>query len=271
MDERRPRPRVIAHRGSSEDVAEHTLAAYEKAVDDGADGLECDVRLSADGHLVCVHDRRVERTSNGRGVVSTLELAELAALDFGAGKRGWDLDDEAEWPDRTRTGILTLERLLETVLDAPRPLELAIETKHPTRYAGRVEHTLVALLDRFGLAHPRRGQVTPVRVMSFSQLSLRRVRRLAPSLGTVLLLDRVPLRFRDGALPVGVRAAGPGIDVVRRQPRTVGAFQARGHQVHVWTVNEPDDVRLCVGLDVDVIITDRPAAVLRQLSGVRDA
>ncbi|HEU4489927.1 MAG TPA: glycerophosphodiester phosphodiesterase family protein, partial [Jiangellales bacterium] len=142
MDEGRPHPRVIAHRGSSEDVAEHTLAAYERAIADGADGLECDVRLTADGHLVCVHDRRVERTSDGRGVVSTLELGELTALDFGNWKRGWDFDDEAEWPDRTLTGILTLERLLGTVLDAGRPLELAIETKHPTRYAGLVERTL---------------------------------------------------------------------------------------------------------------------------------
>jgi len=270
VDEGRPHPRVIAHRGSSEDVAEHTLAAYERAIADGADGLECDVRLTADGHLVCVHDRRVERTSDGRGVVSTLELAELTALDFGNWKRGWDFDDEAEWPDRTLTGILTLERLLGTVLDAGRPLELAIETKHPTRYAGLVERTLVDLLDRFGLAHPRRGQPSPVRVMSFSQLSLRRVRRLAPSLGTVLLLDRMPLRFRDGALPVGVPTAGPGIHVVRRQPRVVGAFQARGHEVHVWTVNEPDDVRMCLDLRVDAIITDRPAAVLRQVEEVFD-
>lgn len=57
---------MIAHRGSSEDVPEHTLAAYRKAIEDGADGVECDVRLTADGVLVCVHDRRVDRTSNGR-------------------------------------------------------------------------------------------------------------------------------------------------------------------------------------------------------------
>ena len=59
---------VVAHRGSSADAPEHTLAAYQQAVDDGADALECDVRLTADGHLVCVHDRRIDRTSDGRGV-----------------------------------------------------------------------------------------------------------------------------------------------------------------------------------------------------------
>ena len=78
------RIQVIAHRGSSEDAPEHTLAAYRQAIEDGADALECDVRLTADGHLVCVHDRRVNRTSNGRGAVSTLELAQLNELDFGS-------------------------------------------------------------------------------------------------------------------------------------------------------------------------------------------
>lgn len=78
------RPLVYAHRGSSEALPEHTLAAYLRALDEGADGLECDVRLTRDGHLVCVHDGRLERTSNGRGWVSARTLAELAELDFGS-------------------------------------------------------------------------------------------------------------------------------------------------------------------------------------------
>src|SRR5215510_13176508 len=84
----RPAISVVAHRGASEDAPEHTLAAYRRAIEDGADALECDVRLTADGHLVCVHDRRVNRTSNGRGAVSALELADLATLDFGSWKEG---------------------------------------------------------------------------------------------------------------------------------------------------------------------------------------
>jgi glycerophosphoryl diester phosphodiesterase len=58
---------VVAHRGSSAEEPEHTLSAYQRAIEVGADALECDVRLTADGHLVCVHDRRVNRTSNGQG------------------------------------------------------------------------------------------------------------------------------------------------------------------------------------------------------------
>lgn len=76
------RPLVVAHRGASSDRAEHTLAAYTQALKDGADGLECDVRLTADGHLVCVHDRRIDRTSNGVGPVSSAELTDLERLDW---------------------------------------------------------------------------------------------------------------------------------------------------------------------------------------------
>ena len=73
---------MIAHRGASYDVAEHTLPAYLSAIDNGADGLECDVRLTRDGHLVCVHDRTVNRTSNGSGIVSEYDLSALRELDF---------------------------------------------------------------------------------------------------------------------------------------------------------------------------------------------
>src|SRR5919199_5873445 len=76
------RPRVLGHRGSSEATAEHTLAAYRAALEAGADGLECDVRLTRDAVPVCIHDRRVDRTSDGAGVVSTLALADLEELDF---------------------------------------------------------------------------------------------------------------------------------------------------------------------------------------------
>src|SRR5664279_1639972 len=83
------RPQVVAHRGSSHTNPEHTLTAYLAALDEGAEGLECDVRLTADGHLVCVHDRRVDRVANGRGVVSTLELAQLDSLDWASWKQPW--------------------------------------------------------------------------------------------------------------------------------------------------------------------------------------
>jgi len=266
------RIQVVAHRGASEDAPEHTLAAYRKAIEDGADALECDVRLTADGHLVCVHDRRVNRTSNGRGAVSALELADLATLDFGSWKNrdAWrGRDEEPDWEhrpeDREETSVLTLERLLELVADAGRPVDLAIETKHPTRWAGQVEERLLVLLKRFGLDAPASAEASPVRIMSFSARSLHRVRAAAPALPTVYLMQFVSPRLRDGRLPVGVRIAGPSMRIVRGHPAYVERLKRAGHQVHVWTVNEPEDVDLCVRLGVDAIITNRPRAVLGRL------
>ncbi|WP_128377448.1 glycerophosphodiester phosphodiesterase [Streptomyces cavernae] len=263
---RQHRIQVIAHRGASEDAPEHTLAAYKKAIEDGADALECDVRLTADGHLVCVHDRRINRTSNGRGAVSALELAELAALDFGSWKNRDEAPDWEEEPGgRADTSVLTLERLLGLVADAGRRVELAIETKHPTRWAGQVEERLLMLLKRFGLDAPDSAAESPVRIMSFSARSLHRVRAASPTLPTVYLLQFVSPRLRDGRLPAGVRIAGPSIRIVRSNPAYVSRLKRMGHQVHVWTVNEPEDVDLCVELGVDAIITNRPRAVLHQL------
>lgn len=255
-------PQVVAHRGASEQSPEHTLGAYVRAIEAGVDALECDVRLTRDGHLVCVHDRRVERTSNGRGIVSTLELAELERLDWGS----WhQRADEDEMPDRDSSRLLTLPRLLSVVLDAGRRIEVAIETKHPTRYAGLVERRLVETLDRFGLAHTRRGTAPLVRVMSFSQLSLRRMRLLAPGVPTILLMDPVPLRFRDGHLPPRVGGSGPSIEVIRAHPRYVERVHRHGGQVHVWTVNTPADADLCVAAGVDAIISNRPAEIREYL------
>lgn len=249
---------VIAHRGASEDAPEHSLAAYRKAIEDGADALECDVRMTADGHLVCVHDRRVNRTSNGRGAVAAMELADLAELDFGS----WKADGEE--PDRVdpeRTAVLTLERLLVLVAAAGRPVGLAIETKHPSRHAGLVEERLLDLLER----HPVPGEV---RVMSFSARSLQRVRRAAPGIPTVFLTRFLLPRHRSGRLPEGCDAAGPGIRILRRDPGYVERAHAAGHPVYVWTVDSPADVELCARLGVDAVITNRPRTVREQLSGL---
>src|SRR3954465_12547315 len=159
-------PQVVAHRGSSAVEAEHTLAAYRRAIDDGADALECDVRLTRDGVRVCVAGRRVARPWSGRGVVSTLELADLAELDFGS----WHPSGQ-EAPDMDRRQVLTLERLLETVGDCGRRGGGALQNKHPTRYAGLVELTLADLLARFGHTSPDSDGRWKSRVMSFASSS----------------------------------------------------------------------------------------------------
>ena len=117
------RPQVVAHRGASDAEPEHTLAAYLQAIAWGADALECDIRITADGHLVCVHDRRVNRTSDGHGLVSTLELAQLEGLDWGSWKKlsAANGGQESEVPDvverSDRSHLLTLRNLFGVVKD----------------------------------------------------------------------------------------------------------------------------------------------------------
>lgn len=256
------RPQVVAHRGSSHVNPEHTLGAYVAALDEGADALECDVRLTADGHLICVHDRRVDRTANGRGIVSTMDLTQLDELDFGSWKNPWaDLDDEAPEIDEERRRVLTLRRLMETAADYDRPVDLAIETKHPTRFGGLVERRLVELLDSFGWA----GKGSPVRVMSFSWVALNRVKKLAPELEIVQLIDRLYAWQLTRNLAEEDWIAGPRIGLLRENPRFADRLRRSGRRVHVWTVNTTEDVDLCVELGVEALITDRPGAALKHL------
>jgi glycerophosphoryl diester phosphodiesterase len=271
------KPLVIAHRGASSEVAEHTLPAYLQAIETGADGLECDVRLTRDGYLVCVHDRTVNRTSNGQGIVSELDLSGLEALDF----RSWhdELPTSADElldppylagvaPDRMgpdSSTVLTLETLLSVVAEAGRPLKLLIETKHPTRYGGLVEQELVRMLRRFGWAGGAAAADQPVTIMSFAGVALRRVRLLAPAVPLVLLLDRASALRRTGSLPTGVHTAGPGIRALRSEPSFVERVHAAGNRVYCWTVDAPEDVELVRSLGVDAIITNRPRQVRAQL------
>lgn len=256
----RKTPLVIAHRGASDEEPEHTLAAYRRAFERGVDGIECDVRLTADRHLVCVHDRKISRTSNGQGVVSSLELARLEAFDWASWKQN---AAEAETPDADpeRGRLLTLARLLDTITSRPEELVTLIETKHPNRYGGLLEEHLLAMLRRFGLGDGDQPGRPHVRVMSFSHLALARMTRIAPAVPLVYLMEKnVPALSWDGALPYGVRKVGLDVRFLR-QPKVVRSFQKRGHEVLVWTVNEAADVERCLELGVDVMITDRPAFV----------
>ena len=258
------RPQVVAHRGASDEVAEHTLGAYLTALDNGADAFECDVRLTADGHLICVHDRDLRRTASRRGVISTLDLADLDGLDFASWKNPWaDLDDEAPDRDENLQGVLTLRKLLETVADHDRRVEVAIETKHPTRYGGLVERRLVEMLRDFGWS----GADSPVRVMSFSWTALQRVQRLAPALRLVMLIEKAHhwpmLRRAIGEDWI----VGPGIEELHEHPRFAQSLVDSGREIHVWTVNTDRDLARCLELGVSAVITDRPAYVLEKLGG----
>jgi glycerophosphoryl diester phosphodiesterase len=244
---------VIAHRGASAAHAEHTEAAYLAAIDEGADGLECDVRLTRDGHLVCIHDRSVDRTSNGSGLVSYQTLEQLSELDYASWRT--DLAPQAQ-------PLLTLSQLLQLAVDTK--TKLFIETKHPVRFGPLVEAKLAKLLNHYGLTDPPSKEDSLVTVMSFSITALRRARQLAPHIPTVFLTAPRPPR-RDGTLPSFADIAGPGISWLRTDPDYVERAGSRGNPTYCWTVDDPADVRLCAQAGVRYLATNTPAATRRVL------
>jgi glycerophosphoryl diester phosphodiesterase len=247
-------PFVVAHRGASADRPEHTLAAYELALQEGADGVECDVRLTRDGHLVCVHDRRVDRTSSGTGLVSDMTLAQLREFDWGA----WHSTTKAESRGGGDTGLLTLEDLLELVLDWNRPVKVFIETKHPVRYGALVESKVLALLNRYGLASPASADLSRAVVMSFSAAAVWRIRRAAPLLPTVLLGETSRYLGGGAATTVGATAVGPSIATLREHPELVDRAAAQGRAMYCWTVDHYEDVEFCRDIGVGWIATNHP-------------
>jgi glycerophosphoryl diester phosphodiesterase len=235
-------PSIVAHRGASAHRAEHTLAAYELALDQGADGLECDIRLSKDGHIVCVHDRTLTRTSNGRGTVSALTLDQLKKYNYGTA------DEPA--------GLLELDTLLELVKG--KPVELFVETKHPVRYRNEIERKLALALRR----HELGDQIV---MMSFSPTAVKAFRRHQPKVRTVLLLDRLLPPVKNGKLPPYADYTGPGVHLLRDDPGYVDRSRKQGHDTYVWTVDDQQDVELCRDLGVRFLATNAPANTRRLL------
>jgi glycerophosphoryl diester phosphodiesterase len=249
-------PFVVAHRGASASRPEHTLAAYDLALKEGADGVECDVRLSRDGHLVCVHDRRLDRTSTGAGLVSTMTLAKLRELEYGAWHRSWRAN--GSYGD---TGLLTLDALVALVLDWKRPVKIFVETKHPVRYGALVESKVLALLQRFGIAAPASADRSRAVVMSFSAAALWRVRRSVPLLPTVLLGTSYRYLGSSAATAVGATAVGPSLATLREHPELVDRAAAQGRALYCWSADHFDDVRFCRDVGVAWLATNYPGRV----------
>ena len=236
------RPLVIAHRGASARAPENTLIAYREAIALGARVAETDVHLSADGHVIVMHDRTVDRTTSGTGAVAELTLPQLRELEAGSWKG----------PQFAGEPVPTLGELLEL---AKGRLVLCVEVK-----AGQgIEERIVALLRE-------REQLDGVVVFSFDAAAVTRFEELEPRIPTVWLARR-PRDAGGQPLPYGsdvidaAEAAGAdalGMDHRQVEPLVVREAQARGLPVFVWTVNEPEAIRAMVEAGVDAVISDVP-------------
>lgn len=283
------RPLVYAHRGASAAFAEHTRAAYLRAIAEGADGVECDVHLSRDQHVVLLHDANLDRTSDGTGPVADRTLDELRLLDFSSWKGA---RIPLEYGGRFDQ-LLTLPEMLDILRAAGREIGLAIELKHPSPYLLQLEDRVLEVLVSEGW-DPRTSKVDNVTVsfMSFSPDAVKHLLTAVPAeficqLVDDITVDEVREELGLGAITGGavanvmraaqvegerilndceVRLAGPGIDYVRQHARAVHRWLESGRRFRVWTVDSEQDVQLCRELGIHEITTNRPAQVLAQLS-----
>ena len=252
------RPLVMAHRGGTALWPENTMYAFERAVALGVDVLEMDMRATADNHLVVIHDSTVDRTTNGRGAVSSLTLEELKRLDAGY---NWSQDGGRSFPFRGRG--LSVPTLAE-VFAAFRGVRLNIDIKQ--EYPSIVQPFCSMIR-----AHGMEGKVM---VASFNQSSLDEFRAACSEVATSgSVLDiRAFLALKTEEAKTERSRAIRALQVPEyaggRQLLTqafIAEAHRRGLEVHAWTINDEPAMRRLIELQVDGIITDYPDRLLQLL------
>ena len=242
------RPLVFAHRGGSALAPENTLAAFDRGLALGADGLELDVQLSRDGVVVVHHDLLLDRTTNLRGLVAQRTAEELSRADA-----GWHFQAEGQYPYRGHG--CAVPTLAEVLARYP-GVRVIIELKGSHPDLGRAVVDVIRAADA----------IERVCVGSFDLRGLQTVRALEPALATSAARTETAwtlLRVWCG------RSLGPtpfaGFQVPERSgrmrvvsPRFVATAHRAGLGVQVWTVNQPETAHRLLGYGVDALITDRP-------------
>jgi len=247
---------LIAHRGASGLAPEHTLASFELAVEIGVDFLEQDLQQTRDGALVVLHDDTLNRTARGpeadcSGRVHDKTLAQLERCDFGA----WFREKHPAVGDRfDGQRILTLDTLIERFGHSVR---YYIETKHPEE-AEDLEDSLLSTLSEHGLLEA--DSASSLVFQSFSKESLVVLAEKAPRVPRVQLLDRKEVEppYDVQLSEIAKYADGIGPNYRDVDATLVEAAHRHGLKIHVYTVNDPEEMRRLEALDVDGIFSDFP-------------
>jgi glycerophosphoryl diester phosphodiesterase len=241
-----PRPIVVAHRGDRAHAPENTLASFELALAQGADAVELDARLTADGYVIAFHDARLERTTNGRGRVARTALAELRTLDAGS-----------HFSEKFRGEKIPL---LEEVFDAiGKKLCINVELKNYDTPGDDLVERVCDLVAKCGLEER-------VFFSSFLAGNLKRARGLMPDVPRGLLAARhlVGAWARSFGFSFGdydfLNAYLDDVD-----SHAVQRVHRLKRRMYVWTVNKPEDIQRLKSWGVDGIFTDDPALAVRAL------
>ena len=250
-----PRTQVIAHRGGAGVRPENTLAAFSHAVEIGVDVLEMDAQRTSDGAIVCMHDRTVDRTTNGRGSVAAFTLEELRTLDAA---HKWSPDGGRTYPFRGKgVRVPTLEEVFARFPDTRMNIEM--------KYEGpALAQPLCALVRRAGM-----GQ--KVLIASMNEAAVTAFRQACPEVATSMSRSEAQLFFGiqlvnlDAAYSPPVRALQIpdrlGSEIVATAG-LIAAAHRRNLKVHVWTINDAGRMEELIRIGVDGIISDRPDRLL---------
>jgi len=208
-----------------------TMAAYENAVKQGADGFECDLRLTKDGVAILWHDADLKRRANNDAVVADSTYKQLKAI----------------YPQ-----IVNLDEFLDYAIVEKK--SLLLETKHPVPSHTAIEDLVVEKLHLEAKRIEKAG--IAANIMSFSWFAIERVKQLDKNIETTYLLhDYTPwLSARYSS----AQSLGPGISLLRKKPALAKRIKDTGRKLNVWTVNDQNDINLCQRLGVDNLITNRP-------------
>ncbi len=243
----RQAPLVIAHRGASREAPENTLASFVLAVEQGADLIESDVHLTADGIPVAIHDPTVDRTTDGHGLVMSLTLRQIKALDAGvrfsprfAGER-----------------ILTLDELLEW---ARGRIPVALEIKHDGPfYRPEVVPEVVGALRRHGMVHS-------AIVISFDHAAVLQAKEICSEVAGGVLLACAPVDAASLALSARAESLLPHLSNL--SATMVARAHEKGLAVSPWVADTEEEMRWALSVGVDAVATNCPGR-LRQLLQAR--
>ncbi len=240
----------FGHRGASHDAPANTLAAFDLAADCGADGVELDVRLTADRQPVVIHDSTVDATTDGSGRVAEMSLAEIKALDAG---RSFD-------PRFAGERIPTLGEVFEALGQL---LLFNVELKGLSLKPDGLEAVVAQTIARHNMA-------SRVIVSSFNPLRLRRFRRLLPQVAIGYLhMPGQPLHKRQGWLLWGLPHEADHPEQSLVTPKYMAWARSRRLRVNTWVVNDAQRMADLRDMGVDMIITDRPDVLRAVLHGER--
>lgn len=229
---------VWAHRGASGYAPENTMAAFEKAVELGADGIELDVQMTKDGELVIIHDETIERVSNGTGWVKDFTYTQLLKYNF-----------NKKYPEYGKMQIPTLEEVYALI--KPTELTINVEIKTGTVFYPEIEARVIDLTDRMRLNER-------VLYSSFNHYTVKKIKQINPFALTGML-------YRDGIInPVSYGAYVVGADAMHpsfynfQYPGFREDCRKHGLKNHVWTINQEEHMRMVCEWQADAMITNYP-------------